>query len=173
MTNWDSWNFLVPLFSFLQCSVWKFSVQEFCFTENTFAETWYNFLACFEHLFQRKDRYLIYLFQWSKRGCCTGQRGGSQRWSKKEQREQAAGDQDDPRGHRCFCRLLVTPSTCLGPGQVRGLRHHVHSTSYIQGKHLPHINQSIKRASHKSVMWLKVIKFAFSSFQRPKRPQSE
>ena len=35
MTNWDSWNFLVPLFSFLQCSVWKFSVLEFCFTENT------------------------------------------------------------------------------------------------------------------------------------------
>ena len=35
MTNWDSWNFLVPLFSFLQFSVWKFSVLEFCFTENT------------------------------------------------------------------------------------------------------------------------------------------
>ena len=35
MTNWYSWNFLVPKCSFLQCSVWKFSVPEFCFTENT------------------------------------------------------------------------------------------------------------------------------------------
>ena len=38
MTNWYSWNFLVPKCSFLQCSVWKFSVPEFCFTENTWME---------------------------------------------------------------------------------------------------------------------------------------
>ena len=30
-----TWNFLVPDFSLMQCSVWKLSVPEFCFTENT------------------------------------------------------------------------------------------------------------------------------------------
>ena len=35
MKNWYSWNFLVPDFSLMQCSVWKLSVPEFCFTENT------------------------------------------------------------------------------------------------------------------------------------------
>jgi len=43
MTNWHSWNFLVPLFSFLQCSVWKFSVLEFCFTENTWIPLFFPF----------------------------------------------------------------------------------------------------------------------------------
>ena len=38
MTKWYSWNFLVPECSFLQCSVWKFSVPEFCFTENTWIQ---------------------------------------------------------------------------------------------------------------------------------------
>ena len=38
MTNWNSWNILVPQFSYLQCSVWKFSVPEFCFTENTWIQ---------------------------------------------------------------------------------------------------------------------------------------
>ena len=46
MTNWYSWNFLVPKCSFLQYSVWKFSVPEFCFTENT----WIHFIFKFQWL---------------------------------------------------------------------------------------------------------------------------
>ena len=35
MKNWYSWNFLVPEFSILQYSVWKFSVLGFYFPENS------------------------------------------------------------------------------------------------------------------------------------------
>ena len=35
MTNWYSWNFLVPEFSILEYSVWKFSVLGFYFPENS------------------------------------------------------------------------------------------------------------------------------------------
>ena len=44
MTNWNFWNFLVSLFSFLQFSVWKFSVLEFCFTENTWIPLYHGSL---------------------------------------------------------------------------------------------------------------------------------
>ena len=35
MKNWYSWNFLVPEFSILEYSVWKFSVLGFYFPENS------------------------------------------------------------------------------------------------------------------------------------------
>ena len=59
MTNWYSWNFLVPKCSFLQYSVWKFSVPEFCFTENTWIRLRSLLRKVFPDNHKKKDSHII------------------------------------------------------------------------------------------------------------------